>query len=104
MMVNNHLNAKHLLVYFMCIVSFITDQEKRYYVCSHLMVQEIKWFNELSIFMKLVELGSLDQIRVCLTLKLLTIISDYLVQWFSKFSVCQNHQDGLLKHRFLGPT
>lgn len=46
----------------------------------------------------------MDQIHVCSTLKLLTIISDYLIQWFSKLSVCQNHQDGLLKHRLPGPA
>lgn len=54
MMRNNHLNAEHLLVYFTCVISFITDREERYYDCSHLMVQEIKWFGELPILIKLV--------------------------------------------------
>lgn len=25
-------------------------------------------------------------------------------QWFSNFSECQNHLDGMLKHCYLGPT
>lgn len=29
---------------------------------------------------------------------------DHLCQWFSNFSMCQNHMENQLKHRLLDPT
>ena len=29
--------------------------------------------------------------------------TEYLEPWFANFGTYQNHQEGLLKHRFLGP-
>lgn len=49
------------------------------------------------------ELWSLGQIHVCLTLQLLIITFDYLVQRLSKFGAYQNHLEGLLK-QIAGPT
>ena len=47
---DKYLNANHGFVCFPHVISFVTDQQGRYYYCSHLVAQGIEAQSDIVVF------------------------------------------------------